>query len=88
MLSRGYEINVGKLGDYEVDFICLKGREKIYIQVAYLLTDQSVVEREFRPLTKIEDNFPKYVISGDRHDFSANGIIHKNIIDFLLSTPF
>lgn len=85
MLSRGYEIRVGKIGDYEVDFICLKGREKIYIQVAYLLADQTVIEREFRPLLKIEDNFPKYVVSGDRHDFSNNGIIHKNIIDFLLS---
>lgn len=86
MLSRGYEIHVGKFGDYEVDFICLKGKEKIYIQVAYLLADQTVIEREFRPLLKIEDNFPKYVISGDKHDFSANGIIHKNIIDFLLSS--
>lgn len=85
MLSRGYEINVGKLGDYEVDFICLKGHEKIYIQVAYLLADSSVVEREFRPLLKTEDNFPKYVVSGDKHDFSHKGIIHKNIIDFLLS---
>ena len=85
MLSRGYEINVGKIGDYEVDFICLKGREKLYIQVAYLLADQSVIEREFRPLLKIEDNFPKYVVSGDKHDFSNNGIIHKNIIEFLLS---
>ena len=85
MLSRGYEIHVGKIGDYEVDFICLNGREKIYIQVAYLLADRSVIEREFRPLLKIEDNFPKYVVSGDKHDFSNNGIIHKNIIEFLLS---
>ena len=84
MLSRGYEIHVGKIGDYEVDFICLKGREKIYIQVAYLLADRSVIEREFRPLLKIEDNFPKYVVSSDKHDFSNNGIIHKNIIEFLL----
>lgn len=88
MLSRGYEIQVGKIGDYEVDFICLKGREKIYIQVAYLLADRSVIEREFRPLLKIEDNFPKYVVSGDKHDFSNNGIIHKNIIEFLLSPAF
>jgi len=84
MLSRGYEINVGKLGEYEVDFICVKERNKIYIQVAYLLADSEVVEREFRPLKKIDDNFPKYIITGDKHDFSGNGIIHKNIIDFLL----
>ena len=49
------------------------------------MADSAVIEREFRPLLKIDDNFPKYVISGDRHDFSNNGIIHKNIIDFLLS---
>ena len=85
MLSRGYEIDVGKIGDQEIDFICVKNGQKIYIQVAYLLADSSVVEREFRPLLKINDNYPKYVITGDRHDFSANGITHKNIIDFLLN---
>lgn len=85
MLSRGYEVSVGKMGEYEVDFICVKEGQRIYLQVAYLLADNAVVEREFRPLLKIEDNFPKYVISGDRHDFSGKGIIHKNIIDFLLS---
>lgn len=84
MLSRGYEINVGKVGDYEIDFICLKEHTKVYIQVAYLLADNAVIEREFRPLRKVGDNFPKYVVSGDKHDFSGDGIIHKNIIDFIL----
>ena len=84
MLSRGYEINIGKFGEYEVDFICVKDGKKIYLQVAYLLADSEVIEREFRPLKKIDDNYPKYVISGDKHNFSGNGIIHKNIIDFLL----
>lgn len=86
MLSRGYDISVGKVGEYEIDFICTKGREKVYIQVAYLLADAAVVEREFRPLRKVSDNYPKYVVSGDKHDFSGDGIIHKNIIDFLLDT--
>ena len=86
MLSRGYQINVGKIGEYEIDFICIKDRKKIYIQVAYLLADSSVAEREFRPLRMVSDNFPKYVVSGDKHDFSGDGIIHKNIIDFLLDT--
>jgi hypothetical protein len=84
LLSRGYEITIGKIGEYEIDFICIKGEKKIYVQVAYLLADRAVTEREFRPLLKVNDNFPKYVISGDHHDFSGNGIIHKNIIDFLL----
>lgn len=87
MLSRGYEINVGKVGDYEIDFICYnRNKEKIYIQVCYLLSDPSTVEREFRPFASIQDNYPKYVISADKFDFSRNGIKHYNIIDFLLNT--
>jgi len=86
MLARGYEIYVGKVGDYEIDFICYnRSKEKIYIQVAYLLADEKTVEREFRPFDLIQDNYPKYVISADKFDFSRNGIKHLNIIDFLLN---
>ncbi len=85
MLSRGYEIHVGKVGEYEIDFICYnRDKEKIYIQVAYLLAEQSTIEREFRPFEFITDNYPKYVISADKFDFSRDGIKHYNIIDFLL----
>lgn len=87
MLSRGYEINVGKVGEYKIDFICYnRNKEKIYIQVAYLLTDESTVEREFRPFSHIQDNYPKYVISANKFDFSRDSIKHYNIIDFLLNT--
>lgn len=86
MLSRGYEINVGKVGDYEIDFICYnRDKEKIYIQVAYLLSEQSTIDREFRPLKLIDDNYPKYIITADKFDFSRDGIKHFNIIDFLLN---
>jgi predicted ATPase (AAA+ superfamily) len=86
MLSRGYEINVGKVGEYEIDFICYnRDKEKIYIQVSYLLSDESTIEREFRPFSYISDNYPKYVISADKFNFSRNGIKHYNIIDFLLN---
>lgn len=86
MLARGYEICVGKVGDYEIDFICYnKNKEKIYIQVAYLLAEKSTIEREFRPLKTIDDNYPKYVITADKFDFSQDGIKHVNIIDFLLN---
>jgi predicted AAA+ superfamily ATPase len=84
MLSRGYEVRVGKLGVKEVDFICYKNHEIIYIQVAYILAEESTIEREFSVLEAIDDNYPKYVISFDEVNFSRNGIIHKNIIDFLL----
>ena len=59
-------------------------KEKIYIQVAYILTDDSVIEREFGAFKNIEDNYPKYVLTMDKFDFSQNGIIHKNVIDWLL----
>lgn len=85
LISRGYTVNVGNNGDKEVDFIATKFEKKLYFQVAYLLADENVVKREFGAFDNIKDNYPKYVISMDTLDFSQNGIIHKNIIDFLLS---
>ena len=84
LLARGYEVYIGKLNPGEVDFIAIKSGEKKYFQVAYLLSDKNVEEREFRALKKIDDNYNKYVISLDKTDFSQDGIIHKNIIDWLL----
>ena len=83
MLSRGYDVKVGKLDSQEIDFVCYKGQKKLYIQVAYVLTEDCIV-REFGNLENIDDNYPKYVISSDIVDMSRNGIIHYNIIDFLL----
>ena len=84
MRSRGYEVQVGKLDDTEIDLICYRGDEKLYIQVAYLITPADE-EREFGNLERLHDNYPKYVISGDLANLSRNGIIHRNIIDFLLN---
>ncbi len=83
MLRRGYQITVGKIKENDVDFICRKSGEVIYIQVAYLLADDKIIEKEFGQLAKINDNFPKYVLSMDNFDFSRQGIKHLNIIDFL-----
>ena len=84
LLRRGYNVKIGKFGDLEIDFVCTKGRnEKKYIQVTYLLASPETVEREFSVLEKIQDNYPKYVISMDFFDMSRNGIKHMNIIDFL-----
>lgn len=83
MCSRGYDVKVGKLGSRDVDFVCTKNGETIYIQVAYLIIiDQ--ISREFGSLEKIRDNYPKYVISNDVVDMSRKGIRHLNIMDFLL----
>lgn len=84
LLSRGYDVKVGNLENGEIDFIATKFEEKIYIQVAFILADDTVIEREFGAYRGIDDNYPKYVISTDKFDMSQNGIIHKNIIDWLL----
>ena len=84
LINRGYEVLVGKSDSSEIDFIASYFDEKIYVQVAYILADDSVVEREFGAFKSIEDNYPKYVLSMDKFDFSQNGIIHKNVIDWLL----
>ncbi|NQY78739.1 MAG: ATP-binding protein [Candidatus Caenarcaniphilales bacterium] len=80
----GHEVYIGKMGDYEIDFVAKKRDEIIYYQVCYLLSDETVVEREFRPLLKIEDAFPKYVLSMDElWDDNYLGIKRLNIIEFL-----
>jgi predicted AAA+ superfamily ATPase len=84
LLVRDYQVYVGKTKTGEVDFIAVKGNEKLYFQVAYYLTDEKVIERDFGAFSEIADNYPKYVLSMDKMDFSRDGIIHKNIIDFLL----
>jgi predicted AAA+ superfamily ATPase len=84
LLRHGYDVHVGKIGSAEVDFAARKGGEKLYIQVAYLLADDRIIEREFSPLEAIPDNYPKYVLSMDELDRSRNGIRHMNIRRFLL----
>lgn len=83
LLNRGYDVYIGKTKNGEIDFIVIKENKKEYYQVAYLLADEKVIERKFKVLEMIEDNYPKYVLSLDKVDFSRNGIIHKNIIDWL-----
>lgn len=84
LIYRGYDVKVGAFEKGEIDFICLKDNHKIYIQVAYILADETVIDREFNIYNNIGDNYPKYVITMDKFDFSQNGIIHKNIIEWLL----
>ena len=84
LVRRGYEVTVGKSKNAEVDFCAVKGNATLYVQVCYLLASDETVEREFVVLETIADNYPKYVLSMDEIDRSRNGIIHKNIRDFLL----
>lgn len=84
LVARGYNVNIGTLENGEIDFIATRFEEKEYYQVTFHLSDD-IIEREFGVYKNIQDNYPKYVISCDTFDFSQNGIIHKNIIDFLLN---
>lgn len=77
-------MRTGSVYGNEIDFFATrKQEEKLYIQVAYEITEDNC-EREFGNLAAIRDNYPKMVISRDRLLLSQNGIIHRNIIDFLL----
>lgn len=83
LLRRGYAVTVGKAGDKEIDFVCQKQNDKLYVQVAYLLASEETVRREFGAYASIPDNFPKYVVTMDEIDMSRDGIKHRNIRDFL-----
>lgn len=84
LLRRGFTVTVGRIGDKEIDFVCTKRDQKLYVQVAYLLASEDTVQREFSSFDNIRDNFPKYVVSLDEFDMSRDGIKHRNIRDFLV----
>ena len=81
----GYKVQVGILGAGEVDFVCTKTGETAYVQVTYLMGEQSTRNREFGPLEKIRDNHPKYVISATPllNSRDENGIKHISLREFL-----
>ena len=88
LLRRGYTVTIGKNGEKEIDFIAKKNKDKLYIQVAYLLAGSETIEREFGIYDSVRDHYPKYVLSLDELDMSRNGIKHLNIRDFLLSKEY
>ena len=84
LVSRDYEVFVGKTYKGEIDFVVINGKKKCFIQVAYYLSSKQTIDREFGAFAPISDAAPKYVLSLDKLDFSRDGISHLNIIDFLL----
>ncbi len=84
LIFRGYNVSIGNINGKEIDFIATKYNIKEYYQVTFELSNKETEEREFGAYKSIADNYPKYVISTDKLDYSQNGIIHKNIIDWLL----
>lgn len=84
LLNREYNIYVGKTKKGEIDFVVEKDQKHCYIQVASYMETKEVKEREFNAYDEVRDNYPKYVISLDKDDYSHDGIIHFNAEDFLL----
>lgn len=84
LLIQGFTVYTGKTFKGEIDFVAVKDNKKCFIQVAYLLSSEETIKREFGAYDKITDASPKYVLSLDKIDLSHDGIEHLNIIDFLL----
>jgi len=84
LITRGYTVFAGKTYKGEIDFVAVKNGKKCFIQVSYLLASDETIKREFGAYSKITDASPKYVMSLDKIDMSHDGIIHVNIVDFLL----
>lgn len=85
----GFQVYVGTIKDSEVDFVAMKGERRIYLQVTLQLTEEKIVEREYRSLKLIKDNFAKYVVSMDDYKIPINeGIEHIsawNLEDFIIT---
>lgn len=84
LILKGFHVFTGKTYKGEVDFVAIKDGKKCFIQVTYLLASNETIEREFGAYKPIKDASPKYVLSLDKIDMSRDGIIHMNIVDFLL----
>lgn len=84
LIARGYDVYIGKTDNGEVDFVVEDFENRFYIQVADYLSSDAVIDREFGAYKNVADNFPKYVLTMDKINYSQNGIIHKNIVDWLL----
>lgn len=84
LIARGYRVFVGKTYKGEIDFVAVKESRKCFIQVAYLIASEETIRREFGAYSRITDASPKYVLSLDKINMSHDGIVHMNIIDFLL----
>lgn len=85
MIFKRYDVKIGKTYKGEIGFVAIKDSKKCFIQVAYLLSDEDVIRREFYSFHSIKDSSPKYVLSLDEFYLSQNGITHINIEDFLLN---
>ncbi len=86
LLRRGYRVSIGKIGELEIDFVADRGENRVYYQVAASVLDPATFAREIAPLQKVNDHYPKFIISMDEISVNEDGIRQINIMDFLLES--
>ena len=84
LVRRDYAVTIGRVKEKEVDFVCQRANERLYVQVAYLMATEETQEREFSALRAVPDQYSKLVLSMDRLDLSEGGIVHRYLPDFLM----
>jgi len=85
LLRRGYDVYIGKVDNFEVDFVAKGAHEVKYIQVAASVRDSKTLEREIRPLQKIQNNYPKCIMTLDIDPLADyDGIKKFNVLDYLM----
>ncbi len=88
LIKKGHDVYIGKTKEGEIDFIASKDKSVKYIQACYDLSNEETRNREFKAFANISDNYPKYVISTNKEDYSQKGIKHLNIFTFLMNDNF
>ena len=88
LIKKGYDVYIGKTKEGEIDFIATKDKNIKYIQACYDLSNEETRNREFNAFNNVGDNYPKYIISTNKEDYSKNGITCVNIFDFLMDDNF
>jgi len=84
LIRRGYTVSIGKVDDQEIDFIAERSGSRIYYQVSASILDPATFAREIAPLKKVNDHYPKFILSMDEIAVSENGIRQMNVVDFLM----
>lgn len=85
LLRRGYQVYVGKIDEFEVDFVAMEAKRIIYFQVAATVRDESTLKRELTPLEKINDHYQKFILTlDDDPEADYNGIRRVNVLDWLM----
>ena len=81
--SHGYRVSVGRIGEFECEFVCRKRDDYSYVQVAMTKADRTVEDREYRPFAYIRDNYPQYLFTLDPLLQRRDSVRHLNLADFM-----